>query len=120
MADPSSDVPGSELSLKDKVVLGGSRLLETRHPLNNVCEHVCAFHMYAHDMARVVEAHHYCSHLSKEVRQCLLYDSAEPGARLIGVEFMVSASVFEVRAHECFSQENKGTSPCPLPEPARG
>lgn len=29
------------------------------------------------------------------MRQCLLYDSGQPGARLIGVEYMISARLFE-------------------------
>ena len=33
----------------------------------------------ADDQTRQVEAHHYCSHPSAEVRQCLLFDSDQPG-----------------------------------------
>ena len=31
-------------------------------PVSAICAHVCAFHFYAEDMNRQVEAHHYCSH----------------------------------------------------------
>lgn len=31
----------------------------------------------------------------KDVRQCLLYDSPEPGARLIGIEYMISPVLYE-------------------------
>src|SRR4029077_18667597 len=40
-------------------------------------------------------AEHYCSHLSDEVLQCVLYDSNKRGARLIGVEYIVSAKIFD-------------------------
>jgi hypothetical protein len=40
-------------------------------------------------------SHHYCSHLNEDVRQCVIYDSDEPGARLIGVEYIISASLFQ-------------------------
>ena len=30
-------------------------------------------------MGRQVEAHHYCSHPSEEVRQCTLWDSDQKG-----------------------------------------
>ena len=40
-------------------------------------------------------ADHYCAHLSDEVLQCILYDSNKPGARLIGIEYIVSAKIFE-------------------------
>lgn len=45
-------------------------------------------------MTRQVEAHHFCAHLNEDVRQCLIYDSPEKDARLIGIEYLVSESVF--------------------------
>jgi len=53
------------------------------------------FHFYAHDMNRQVEAHHYCTHYNQDVRQCLIYDSPEKNARLIGVEYIVSEKLFQ-------------------------
>ncbi len=46
-------------------------------------------------MTRFVEANHYCSHVRKDLRQCLIYDTNEKDARLIGVEFMVPRHVYE-------------------------
>lgn len=45
-------------------------------------------------MTRQVEAHHFCAHLNEDVRQCLIYDGPEKDARLIGIEYLVSESVF--------------------------
>lgn len=42
-----------------------------------------------------VEAHHYCGHLNEEVRQCVIYDSGEDKARLIGIEYIISRRLFE-------------------------
>lgn len=53
-----------------------------------------SFHFYGYDMRRQVEAHHYCSHLNEDVRQCLIFDSPDAGARLIGVEYMISDKLF--------------------------
>lgn len=64
-------------------------------PLKNVCAHLNAFHAYAADPTRFVEANHYCGHLTGEVRQCLLYDSPGPGARLIGIEYMITPRLYE-------------------------
>lgn len=101
MAD-HGDVPGNPPTITQKAVLSASSVLETFKPLSKICEHVCAFHLYAHDDTRQVLAHHYCTHLSSEVRQCLLYEGGQPGARLIGVEYMISSRLFEVRdAHSC-------------------
>lgn len=54
----------------------------------------CRFHFYGDDMTRQVEAHHFCSHLSEEVRQCLIYDGNEADARLIGLEYIISEALF--------------------------
>jgi hypothetical protein len=55
-------------------------------PVKRICAHLNAFHAYAHEPKRAaVEANHYCAHLNDEVRQCILYDSPEQPARIIGV-----------------------------------
>jgi hypothetical protein len=46
-------------------------------------------------MNRQVEAHHYCTHYNQDMRQCLIYDSPEPNARLIGVEYIVSEKLYQ-------------------------
>jgi len=46
-------------------------------------------------VTRFVEANHYCSHVRKDLRQCLIYDTNEKDARLIGVEFMVPKHIYE-------------------------
>jgi len=62
-------------------------------PINAIHQHLCAFHVYAHDRTRHVEAHHYCTHRSHDFHQCIIYDSDEPNARLIGIEYIVSEEV---------------------------
>lgn len=64
-------------------------------PIGDIHAHVCGIHFYSGDMARQLIAEHYCAHLSDEVLQCVIYDSNKPGARLIGVEYIVSAKIFE-------------------------
>ncbi|KAG8631663.1 hypothetical protein KVT40_000803 [Elsinoe batatas] len=63
-------------------------------PLSSVHAHLNAFHVYANEPTRYVEANHYCAHLTSKVRQCLLYDSASPSARLIGVEYMITPGLY--------------------------
>lgn len=64
-------------------------------PIGDIHAHVCGIHFYSGDMSRQIIAEHYCSHLSDEVLQCVIYDSNKPGARLIGVEYIVSAKIFD-------------------------
>jgi hypothetical protein len=40
-------------------------------------------------------AYHYCKPVSDEVNQCVLYDGTGPDARLIGVEYLVSDSLYQ-------------------------
>ncbi|KAK0629374.1 hypothetical protein B0T17DRAFT_184266 [Bombardia bombarda] len=64
-------------------------------PIKNICAHLNAFHVYASDPTRFVETNHYCGHLTEDVRQCILYDSPEPGARILGIEYMISPKLYE-------------------------
>jgi hypothetical protein len=64
-------------------------------PISAIHAHVCGIHFYSGDMKRQVIAQHYCAHLSDEVLECVLYDSDKKDARLIGVEYIVSAKIFE-------------------------
>lgn len=56
---------------------------------------MCAFQCYAHDATRQVRAHHFCSCVNEDMRQCVIYDSDQPGARLIGVEYIISRRLFQ-------------------------
>ena len=47
-----------------------------------------------------VEAHHFCACPNEEVRQCVIYDSDRPDARLIGTEYIISDKLFETLPEE--------------------
>lgn len=68
-------------------------------PLHNICEFLNALHVYTeearHNVTRYVEATHLCAHARKDVRQCLIYDSPEKDARLIGVEYMIPEHLYK-------------------------
>ena len=42
-----------------------------------------------------MEAHHYCSHLSGDMRQCVIYDTDQPNAKLIGIEYIVTEKIYQ-------------------------
>lgn len=89
------DALGAPLSTKSKVLETGASLAQNFGPVKQICAHLNAFHVYAADPSRCVEANHYCSHLNEDVRQCLIYDSPNPNARIIGVEYMISATLYK-------------------------
>ncbi|KAL8730365.1 MAG: hypothetical protein Q9166_004130 [cf. Caloplaca sp. 2 TL-2023] len=85
---------GTPLTTKSKVLETGASLAQSFAPVKAVCAHLNAFHVYTSDPHRCVEANHYCTHLNEDVRQCLIYDSTTPNAKLIGVEYMISAALY--------------------------
>jgi hypothetical protein len=85
-AAPSGTAVGSE---------AGAKPLQGESPLSAIDEHVCGLHFYSGDINRQVIAQHYCSHVSRDVRQCVIYDSDKKHARLVGVEYIISAKLFE-------------------------
>ncbi|GMH20257.1 hypothetical protein Nepgr_022098 [Nepenthes gracilis] len=88
------EVPGDKTGTATSVVETAAAAVQKFGPINNMHQHLCAFHFYAHDMKRQVEAHHFCGHQNEEVRQCLIYDGPESDARLIGVEYIISEALF--------------------------
>jgi len=91
----TNDAAGQPMSTHNKVLTTGAAATQDFQPLKNVCAHLNAFHAYANEPNRFVEANHYCAHLNDEVRQCLLYDSDGPKARLIGIEYMITEALYE-------------------------
>jgi len=91
----AEDVPGEKTHLASHLMGMGSSMLQSFKPLNNICQHVCGLHVYDGDMSRQLVAHHYCSHLNEEVRQCVIYDSPTAQGKLIGVEYIISQKLFE-------------------------
>ena len=70
-------------------------MTQSFEPTKQLCAHLNAFHVYASDTSRHVETNHYCAHVNEDVRQCILYDSPGPNAKLIGVEYMIKPHLFE-------------------------
>ncbi|KAH9871524.1 hypothetical protein IAQ61_005704 [Plenodomus lingam] len=93
----TNNTAGAPESTQNKILETGAGMTQNFAPTQRICAHLNAFHAYAHDPKRApVEANHYCAHLNEDVRQCILYDSAEPGARIIGIgeEYMITPALF--------------------------
>jgi len=68
--------------------------LVAANPVAAIHAHLCGFHFYSGNLSRSVRAEHYCSHLNADFTQCIIYDSDQPDARLIGVEYIISETLF--------------------------
>ncbi|KAL2653697.1 hypothetical protein R1flu_021825 [Riccia fluitans] len=89
------DVPGEPTKTMTMLKERGASVMQSLKPISRIHQHLCAFHFYAYDMRRQVEAHHYCTHYNEDVHQCAIFDSDKENARLIGVEYIVTEKLFK-------------------------
>jgi hypothetical protein len=66
-------------------------------PLEAMHLHLCAFHVAKDDPKFQLEAHHYCMPLRDDGKlfQCIVTESSQPGAKILGVEYIVSDDVYQ-------------------------
>jgi hypothetical protein len=63
-------------------------------PVRGIHGYLCGLHFYNGQMERQVVAHHFCAHQGEDLMQCVIYDSNRKNARLIGIEYIISARRF--------------------------
>ncbi len=68
---------------------------ENWQPISQMHLYLCAFHVAKENPGFQVQAHHYCSPQGKELHQCVIYDSRESNAKLLGIEYIVPDSVYQ-------------------------
>jgi Protein of unknown function (DUF1264) len=56
--------------------------------------HFCGIHIAKSNPKFQIVAQHYCMSRSEEMHQCLLYDSTEKNAKLLGLEYIISDRMF--------------------------
>ncbi|HEX8524025.1 MAG TPA: OBAP family protein [Tepidisphaeraceae bacterium] len=95
-----ADAPGDAKTPKSHALEMGADMIQSKAPLAAIDMYLNGFHFYADDMGRQVEAHHYCSRLNEDVHQCVIYDSNEKNARLIGIEYIISEKLFRTLPEE--------------------
>jgi hypothetical protein len=73
---------------------GGAGAARFMTPITSVHAHFCGIHIAKRDPQIQIIAQHYCAPLGDEMHQCLLYDSHERNAKLLGVEYIVSDRIY--------------------------
>lgn len=63
-------------------------------PLDGIHLYLCAFHIAKKDPAFQLEAQHYCATVREGVHQCVITDTTGPGARVLGVEYIVTDAIY--------------------------
>ncbi|KAJ3703985.1 hypothetical protein LUZ61_007690 [Rhynchospora tenuis] len=92
--------PGEPTTLSSKILDKGAAMMQSLKPVKEMKQHVCTFALYAHDLSRQIETHHYVGRLNQDVLQCAVYDSDKRKANLIGVEYIISPKLYETLPEE--------------------
>ena len=97
---PSAPLPGGPKQFSSRYLQAGAALLQDKSPVRAMNLYLDGFHFYADNMGHQMEAHHYCTQLSEDFHQCAIFDGNTPEAKLIGVEYIISARLFETLPDE--------------------
>lgn len=90
----SVQAPGAEETAKTKALETGAAVLQDRPPVDAINAYLDGFHFYNGQMKVQMEAHHYCAILNEDVIQCTIYDGNVKDAKLMGVEYIISETLF--------------------------
>jgi len=86
--------PGEPETVKTQVLEAGAIALQNKPPVEALNAYLDGFHFYNGRPNVQMEAHHYCSLLNEDVTQCVIYDGNQKDAKIMGVEYIVSAKLF--------------------------
>ena len=64
-------------------------------PIQNIHLHFCGIHVAKTNPKIQIVTQHFCAPINDEVHQCLLYDSSEKNAKLLGVEYIISDRMYQ-------------------------
>lgn len=92
--------PGADKVTKTKMLETGADILQSKAPLHKLNMYLDGFHFYNGQMNGQMEAHHYCSDINEDVTQCIIYDGNGENAKIMGVEYIISAKLFTTLADE--------------------
>jgi hypothetical protein len=81
---------------KDAHAGHGAPAAHSKHwaPVDAMHLYLCAFHVAKQNPKFQIEAHHFCNQ-HNDVHQCTIYDSNEPNAHLLGVEYIIGNEAYQ-------------------------
>lgn len=90
-----AQVPGEPKSPKTVALEVGAKVLQSNAPLKPFDVYMVGFHPIKDYPEMQMEAHHYCHQMNEDFAQCTLFDGNGSKARLNGIEYIVSAKLFD-------------------------
>lgn len=91
---------GNKKAGKDKLLEAGADMLQDKTPLKLFNTYLDGFHFYNGNIHAQMEAHHYVSQLNNDVYQAVIFDGNGKDAKLMGVEYIITAELFEALPEE--------------------
>jgi len=85
---------GESVSSVDRIKDSAAAAMQTHVPLSQFKLHFVASDFYNGHPECQFTTHHYVSQLTQDLKQCLIFDSDQSDARLIGIEYVVSSTLF--------------------------
>lgn len=92
--------PGPEKSAKSKTLEVGADILQSKSPLKRINAYLDGFHFYNGNIGAQMEAHHYVSQINEDIHQAIIYDGNGEDAKIMGVEYIISARLFKTLTEE--------------------
>lgn len=87
--------PGEPTTAKTRALAAGAAALQSQTPIAAHDTYLDGFHFYNGRPQAQMEAHHYCNVLSEDLIQCVIYDGSRRDAKLMGIEYVLSARLFQ-------------------------
>lgn len=87
--------PGSDKTGTTRVLEAGAAILQTDSPVDAMNIHLVGIHPMKSDPAHQMDAHHFCRQVNEDFAQCALFDGSGSDANLNGIEYIISAELFE-------------------------
>jgi len=92
--------PGTAKGPKFAALQLGAKALQSAAPLRGFDAYLVGFHPAKDSPDMQMEAHHYCKVVDDDLIQCVLFDGNTSEANLIGIEYIVSESLFDTLPEE--------------------
>ena len=92
---PPAETAGQDRSARTATLETGANMLQQSGPIGKISMHLVGFHPAKADPAMQMESHHFCNQVNEDFAQCVLYDGDGADARLHGIEFIISARLYD-------------------------
>lgn len=86
---------GEEKSPLTRALELGAKVLQGSEPPSRMDIYLVGFHPLKDDPEHQMVAHHYCHQVTEDFAQCTLFDGNGAGAKLNGIEYIISEKLFE-------------------------